>query len=155
GEMAENPAFRIAQRHSQVTFDSPLDQESVFWKALPYPRGMVAQFAVDHVFTRRARERPLEILSDTVSGPKGDGAGPGTGSGRGEPGDEGVVRPDRLCQVTNEGLKKLRAGAVSGPLNDHTECSEFFNESAGQVVGVVGGRSLLHRLYRSFVRLGH
>ena len=80
GEMAENLAFRIAQRHSQVTFDSPLDQESVFGKVLPYPRGMVAQFAVDHVFTGRARERPLEILGDAVSGPEGDGAGPGTGS---------------------------------------------------------------------------
>ena len=155
GEMAENLAFRIAQRHSQVTFDSQLDQESVFWKVLPYPRGMVAQFAVDHVFTGRARERPLEILSDTVSGPKGDGAGPGTGSGRGELGDEGVVRTDRLCQVTDEGLKKLRAGAVSGPLDDHTECGEFFNDSAGQVVGVVSGSSLLYRFCRSCARLGH
>ena len=103
--MAENLAFGIAQRHSQITFDSPLDQEPVFWKVLMYPRGMVAQVAVDHVFTGRARERPLEILSDTVPGPKGDRAGPGTGSGRSELGDESVVRTDRLCQVTDEGLK--------------------------------------------------
>jgi hypothetical protein len=116
---------------------------------------MVAQFAVDHVFTGRARERPLEILSDTVSGPKGDGAGPGTGSGRGELGDEGVVRTDRSCQVTDEGLKKLRAGAVSGPLDDHTECGEFFNDSAEQVVGFVRGSSLLYRFCRSCARLGH
>ena len=103
--MAENLAFGIAQRHSQVTSDAPLDQESVFWKVLLYARGMVAQFAVDHVFTGRARERPLEILGDTLSGPKGDGAGMGGGLGRRELGDEGVVRTDRLCQVADEGLK--------------------------------------------------
>src|SRR5262249_28934698 len=137
------------------TFDSQLDHESVFRKVLPYPRGMVAQVAVDHVFTGRARERPLEILGDIVSGPEGDGAGPGTGSGRGELGDEGVVRTDRLCQVTHEGLKNPRAGAVSGPLDDHTERGEFFNDSAGQVVGVVGDRSLLYRSWRTCARLGH
>ena len=110
---------------------------------------------MDHVLTGRARERPLEILSDTVPGPEGDGAGPGTGPGRGELGDEGVVRTDRLCQVTDEGLKKLLAGAVSGPLDDRTERGEFFNDSAGQVVGVVRGRSLLGRFCRSCARLGH
>src|SRR5689334_7747555 len=99
--MAENLAFRIAQRHSQVTSDSPLYQEFVFWEVLPYPRGMVAQVPVDHVFTGCARERPLEILSDAVSGPKGDGAGPGIDPGRGELGDEGVMRTDRLCQVAD------------------------------------------------------
>ena len=57
------------------------------------------------------------------------------GLGRSELGDEGVVRTDRLCQVTDEGLEKLLAGAVRGPLDDRTECGEFFGHSAGHVVG--------------------
>jgi hypothetical protein len=58
---------------------------------LPQTRWVVTQVAVDHLFARRAGERPLEILSDAVVGPKGDGARLGLRLGRSDFRDERVV----------------------------------------------------------------
>ena len=60
---------------------------------------------MEHLLTGRARERPLEILSEVVPGPKGDGASLGGGLGRGELRDERVVRVNQACQVTDERLE--------------------------------------------------
>src|SRR6516164_1162559 len=115
---------------------------------------MVAEGPVDHLFTGRAHERPLEIVSDVVPGPKGDGASPGGGFGRSELRDERVVRVNQACQVTDERLEILFAAAVRGCLDDRTERREFFGLSARHV-GSVRGRMLLGRFSGSFVCLGH
>ena len=59
----------------------PHAPESVVREVLPYSRGVVAQVPVNHVFTRRARQSPLEVLSDVVPVPESDGAGLGRVSG--------------------------------------------------------------------------
>src|SRR6266567_9175125 len=100
---------------------------------------MVAEVPVDHLLTGRARDRPLEILSDVVPGPKGDGASPGGGLGRSELRDERVVRVSQACQVTDERLEILFAAAARGCFDDRTERRKFFGLSARRVVGVVRG----------------
>src|SRR3954447_2917541 len=104
---------------------------------------------MDHFLTGRARERPLEILSDVVPGPKGDGASPGGGFGRSELRDERVAGVNEACQVSDERLKILFAGAVRGCLDNRTERREFFGLSARQL-GSVRGRMLLGRLLGNF-----
>ena len=80
----------------------------------------------------------------------------GTGFGRGELGDEGVVRTDRLCQVTDEGLEILFAAAVSEAASTIARSAVSSSTTPReQVVGVVSGSSLLYRFCRSCARLGH
>src|SRR3954447_16384613 len=116
---------------------------------------MVAEGPVDHFLTERARERPLEILSDVVPGPKGDGASPGGDFGRSELRDERVARVDEACQVSDKRLEILFAPAVRGCLDDRTKRREFFGLSAPPL-GSLRGRMLRGRLPgTNFVGLGH
>jgi hypothetical protein len=115
----------------------------------------MAQVAVEHLFTGCARKRPLEIISDAVPGPKGDGTGPRVDFGRREFCDEGVLRIHHAREVTDERLEILFTAAARGCLCDRTESREFFILSARHIVGSVRDRTLLDRLYGGFMRPGH
>src|SRR5262249_14658725 len=66
-----------------------------------------------------------------------------------------VVRVNQACQVSDERLEILFAGAVRGCLDDRTERREFFVFSARHGAESVRGRKLLGRFFGTFVCLDH
>ncbi len=134
-EVAQNRSLGIAQRHSQKAFDSPLARVRIVREFLAYSRGVVAQIPVNHLFTRRSRQSPLEISSDVVPVPEGDGTRLGVGLGRCELCNEGPARVRHTGQDTNECLEILFAIAVRVRLDDHTQRGDFFGTFAERTVG--------------------
>jgi hypothetical protein len=136
-KVAENRSFGIAQRHPQKTFDSPHARVGIVREFLPNSRGVVAQFPVNHVFTWRARQSPLEIFSEAVLVPESDGAGPGVSLGRRKLRDECPARVNRARQGTDQRLKVPFAAPIRSRVEDSTQGGEFFAKRGRQAIGSV------------------
>src|SRR5215469_2330141 len=103
---------------------------------------MMAKRPADHIFARRARERPLKIIGDAVLGPKGDGSHLCVAVGRCEFGDEGVLRVNRARQMPNQRPEELFTGAVSSSFDNGAECGNLFCLRQRWFAGFAESRSL-------------